>query len=87
MPEFAVYITDHSEYPDSDDFYLLEASTAEDALETARQEVRRLAQNWGPLYIVQFAIPAGAALLAVDAGGPVTPRKFEELSGASRPHP
>lgn len=80
MPEFAVYITDHSDFPDQDVFYVFVADTIEDALAEAQEERQQIAANWGASLQVEFAIPAEAARLAVNGAGSVELRDSSELS-------
>lgn len=79
MPEFAVYITDHSQYPDSDGFYIFEAGTVEDALQTAVGLAEEQARAWTAHSRVEFALPLEAARLAVDIHGAAEIRPASEV--------
>lgn len=80
MPEFAVYVTDHSDFPDSDVFYVFDTQTIDEALAQAQHEVSEIRRNWGAILRAEFAIPAEAARLAVDGSGSVEMRDASDLS-------
>lgn len=80
MPEFAVYITDHSDFPEQDVFYVFDRDTIEEALEEATGVVELIHKGWGARLRAEFAIPADAARLAVDAAGSVELRDSSELT-------
>jgi hypothetical protein len=85
MPEFAVYITDHSDFRDKDLFYVFDTDTIDEALEEASGVVELIQKGWGARLCVEFALPADAARLAVDVAGSVELRdSFELTSYAAR---
>lgn len=87
MPEFAVYITDHSDFPEQDVFYVFDRDTIKEVLEEATNVVEQIRQGWGAMLRVEFALPADAARLAVDASGAVEIRDSVELTSyAARLH-
>jgi hypothetical protein len=87
MPEFAVYVTDHSDFPDKDVFYVFDVETIDDALEEASGVITMIQKGWGARLRVEFAMPAEAARLAVDSAGSVELRdSFELTSYAARLH-
>ncbi|NTF17729.1 hypothetical protein G6L37_04900 [Agrobacterium rubi] len=80
MTEFAVYMTDHSNFPDKDVFYVFDTDTIEDALAEAQEEQQQIAASWGASLRVEFALPVAAARLAVDGSGSVELRDASELT-------
>lgn len=86
MAEFAVYITDHSDFGSDEGFYVFDADNIDDALADAKATVEIVAANWGPRLLVEFAIPSSAARLAVNGSGPVELRPCIELASYRTPH-
>lgn len=87
MPEYAVYVTDQSDFPDQDVFYVFETDNIEEALEAASSALDQIRKGWGAMLHLEFALPADAARLAVSTGGAVELRDSNELvSYAARLH-